>query len=87
MVTSVAEDNDNLKAMMEGRKLSGIPRHRIFKEDDYSPYERLARQCRAIREASFQTRTLNSDGDKQWRKPTIKIHTYPKGMAFPMAAE
>jgi hypothetical protein len=31
--------------------------------------------------------THNSNGGKTWRKPTIRIHTYPKGMAFPMAAE
>jgi hypothetical protein len=69
----------NIIAMMEGRKLSGIPRHKIFKEDDYSPYERLERQCKAIKEAKLQRGS--------WRKPMIRIHTYPKGMAFPMAAE
>jgi hypothetical protein len=78
MVLSIpAEDNDNLIAMLEGRKLRGIPRHNI---------ERLQRQCRAIREASLQTH-INPNGGKKWRNPTIRIHTYPKGMAFAIAAE
>jgi hypothetical protein len=86
-IVTGAEDNDNLIAMMEGRKLSGIPRHKIFEKDDYSPYERLERQCRAIREASLQTRINPTGGNKLWRKPTIRIHTYPEGMAFAIAAE
>jgi DNA-directed RNA polymerase, sigma subunit (sigma70/sigma32) len=83
----LAEDNDNLTAMLEGRKLSGIPRHKIFEKDDYSPYERLERQCRAIREASLQTHINPNGGNKQWRKPTIGILTYPRGTAFAIAAE
>jgi hypothetical protein len=48
-----------------------IPRHRIYDG-------RLER--RAIN-------TPNPNGLKTWRKPIISIHTYPKGMAFAIAAE
>jgi hypothetical protein len=82
----LAEDNDNLTAMLEGRKLSGIPRHKIYEEDDCSPHERLQRQCLMMVRANRQRRVPIYEERKGWRKPTIRIHTYPK-TTLPMAAE
>jgi hypothetical protein len=54
-----------------------IPQHRIYDSAD-------ERRARAIKEASLQTR-INPKGGKTWRKPTIRIHPYPKVMAMAAA--